>query len=664
MRIWQTHTDCQAEARKMAVAMNITPFLASILINKGFDSVEKATNYLYPEKTPDHDPFLLPDMDKAVQRIKQAIKENELIVIFGDYDADGATATAILMRNLQLLGAKVDYYNPDRFSEGYGMNVPALENLYKNGARLIITVDCGISNGQEVDAMKDKLSFVITDHHQPGEKLPQAEAVIDAHRKDSIYPYKYLCGAAVAYKLCQALWKSYARDGEPVGLELAAIATIADVVPLTGENRRIASLGLRALEKTNLPGVRAMLEQSNLSGKKIIGEDVGYRLGPQINSAGRLEHIKKSVELLLTDEKNTADKMAAEIYELNEKRKEMGNEIIEQAENMLVQMDISRKAIILLASDKWHQGLIGNSANKIMEKYCRSTFLLSIKGEIAVGSARAVDGFNLFKALCRAEKEQPGIFIHYGGHAKAAGFTIRAKDIEKLNNLMEKYAKECLIASDFIHKDKITLEINPLNVTIGMIEELEKLEPCGEKNPAPLFGVQGIDVSDIRRVGSDGNHLQFSVGVYPDNVRGIAFFMGDMEDEIRNKLVNMTYTLKINEYNGRQSVQFMVDSLDEPLAEGKKCDITLDNLRRLYKEIRDFQSNGKLISTTPEKMFREFPFAALGMNIEFLSNGLKILEEAGLLTLTDDGMYYVLGKDLKVKIEDTPHYKLFTDLSA
>lgn len=657
MRIWQTHVNCQAEADKLAAAINTSSFFASILINKGFNTVEKALDYIYPERTLEHDPLLLPDMEKAVKRIRKAITEKESIVIYGDYDADGATGTAILVRNLKAMGANVDYYNPDRFTEGYGLNVPALEILYKKGAKLIITVDCGISNIEEVAAMKGKLSFIITDHHQPSEILPPAEVIIDAHRKDSKYPYKHLCGAAVAYKLCKALWDSFNHGDKVIGLELAAIATIADVVPLTGENRRIASTGLRALEKTNLHGIRAMLEQSKLSGKKLIGEDVGYRIGPQINSAGRLEHVRKSVELLLTDNKNTADKIAAEIYELNEKRKEMGNEIIKEAEDMLAKTDISRKAVILLASDNWHQGLIGNSANKILEKYCRSTFLLSIKGEIAVGSARAVDGFDLFKALCRAEKEQAGIFINYGGHAKAAGFTIKKCDIEKFHTMMERYAHESLIASDFIHKDKITLEINPLNVNISMIEELEKLEPCGEKNLAPLFGVRNIDASDVRRVGSDGNHLQFYVGLYPDNVRGIAFFRGDMEDEIRNNPVNMTYILKINEYNGRQSVQFMVDSLDNPLSEGRKCEINVENLRKLYREIRDFQASGKYLSTAPEELFREFPFADLGMDVEFLSNGIKILEEAGLLTLTDDGMNYVLGNELKMKIEDTPHYQ-------
>lgn len=657
MRIWRVHKDCQKEAEKLSKELHISTFLASILINKGFTTKEQAYEFLHPEQTADYDPFLLPDMDKAVERIKKAINQQESIVIYGDYDADGATATAIMVRNLRALGAKVEHYNPDRFTEGYGMNAPALEKLHAAGAQLIITVDCGISNGPEIDAMKGKLDFIVTDHHQPGEKLPEAVAVVDAHREDSHYPYKYLCGGGVAYKLCQALWKSIEGKDKAIGLELAGIATIADVVPLTGENRRIAYMGLRALEHTSIVGLKSMLAQSNLAGKVLAGDDIGYRLGPQINSAGRLEHVDLAIDLLLTDDKSKADKLAKEIYELNEKRKEMGNEIIQQVEEALQDVDIPHKTAIVLGNESWHQGLIGNSANKIMEKYCRPTFLMSIKDGLAVGSARSIDGFHLFKALCHVEKEHKGIFVHFGGHAKAAGFTIREKDMEVFRSSIEKLAGEALAPADYIHKDKITLETNPLNVTLGMVEELAMLEPCGEQNKSPLFACRGVQAEDVRRVGQDGLHLQFSVGSYPDNVRGIAFHMGEEADRLSRGLIDMTYCLKINEFNGRQSVQFQVEALESPLADGAVRELTVENMRLLYKEIMGFQKAGNFLSTSAELMFSQVPMKEMEMDVDFLSRGVKVLSEAGLLELSEDGSHYVLGRNVRVPIEDTSHFK-------
>ena len=663
MRIWRVQPDCKTEAAKLASALGISIFLASILINKGFNTEELAKNYLHPENTPDYDSFLLPDMDKAVERIKKAIDKKEKIVVYGDYDVDGITATAILVRNFRALGAEAAYFNPSRFKEGYGMkHVETLEQLYDEGAKLIVSVDCGITDGERIEAMKGKLDFVITDHHQPGETLPDAVAVVDAHRSDSKYPYKFLCGAAVAYKLSQALWQFIKGDkNKAIGLELAAVATIADIVPLTGENRRIAFMGLKKAENTKITGLQSLIHAAGYTGKRLTGESVGFGIGPRLNSTGRLKSAKMGVELLLTENQEEADRMAKEINDLNNDRKDIEDKIHDDVARQLAEVDIFHSSALVVHGEGWHEGVIGTLANKLLEKYCRPIFIISVKDGVGVGSARSVDGMHLFKALSEASKIYPDMFLAFGGHAKAAGFSLKEENIEKFTSFMQKYAEENLAPADYIHKDIISLEENPQNVDINMVEELSLLEPCGEANKPPLFACRNVRFSNVRAVG-DGKHLQMSLGDYGNGVRGVAFRMGEELNRVRSSVMDMTYDLSINEYNGKRSVQFRVDSLESPVYEGTKRALSVENLRVLYSRIKEIQQLKGPISTAPEIFFKEFPLADFDADADFLSNGVKVLVEAGLLTLSEDKEYYLLGNRLCQKIEDTPHFRLIDNI--
>lgn len=663
MRIWRVQPDCKAEAAKLASTLGVSVFLASILINKGFKTEESARNYLHPENTADYDPFLLPDMDKAVERIKKAIDKKEKIVVYGDYDVDGITATAILVRNFRALGAEVDYFNPSRFKEGYGMkHVETLENLYAEGAKLIVSVDCGITDGERIKAMKGKLDFVITDHHQPGETLPEAVAVVDAHRIDSKYPYKFLCGAAVAYKLSQALWQFIKGDkSKAIGLELAAVATIADIVPLTGENRRIASMGLKQAENTKIKGLQSLIHTAGYTGKRLTGESVGFGIGPRLNSTGRLKSAKMGVELLLTENQDEADRMAKEINDLNNDRKDIEDKIHDDVARQLAEVDIFHSSALVVHGEGWHEGVIGTLANKLLDKYCRPIFIISVKDGIGVGSARSVDGMHLFKALSEAAKVYPDMFLAFGGHAKAAGFSLKEENIAEFTSFMQRYAEENLAPADYIHKDIISLEENPQNVDINMVEELSLLEPCGEGNKSPLFACRNVSFFNVHAIG-DGKHLQMSLGDYGNGVRGVAFRMGEEFNRVSSSVLDMTYSLSINDFNGKRSVQFKVDSLESPISEGTKRELSVENLRVLYSRIKEIQQIKGAITTAPEIFFKEFPLADFDADVDFLSNGVKVLVEAGLLSLSEDKEHYLLGDKLCQKIEDTHHFKLINNI--
>ena len=420
-------------------------------------------------------------------------------------------------------------------------------------------------------------------------------------------------------------------------------------------------MGLKKAENTKITGLQSLIHAAGYTGKRLTGESVGFGIGPRLNSTGRLKSAKMGVELLLTENQEEADRMAKEINDLNNDRKDIEDKIHDDVARQLAEVDIFHSSALVVHGEGWHEGVIGTLANKLLEKYCRPIFIISVKEGVGVGSARSVDGMHLFKALSEASKIYPDMFLAFGGHAKAAGFSLKEENIEKFTSFMQKYAEENLAPADYIHKDIISLEENPQNVDINMVEELSLLEPCGEANKPPLFACRNVRFSNVRAVG-DGKHLQMSLGDYGNGVRGVAFRMGEELNRVRSSVMDMTYDLSINEYNGRRSVQFRVDSLESPVYEGTKRALSVENLRVLYSRIKEIQQLKGPISTAPEIFFKEFPLADFDADADFLSNGVKVLVEAGLLTLSEDKEYYLLGNRLCQKIEDTPHFRLINNI--
>ena len=355
---WSLLPDTSARAVEFSQRIGTTPFTAALLLHRGITSDEEARAFLHPEKQPFHDPFLMRDMEKAVSRIEQAIQAQERIVVYGDYDVDGITATSLLCRNLRQLGANAGYFIPHRQKDGYGLHKETLDEIIAGGAGLIVTVDCGISAVEEAAAAKDRVDLIITDHHLPGQELPKALAVIDPHRADCAYPDKNIAGVGVAFKLCQALWQKMRGKSFTGDLDIVALGTVADVVPLLGENRKIVQQGLRVLKKSKRPGIQALLAVTELQEKEITAGHIGFVLAPRLNAAGRLASALRGVELLLTEDGEEAQAIAEELDAANRERQAVEQEILQAAEKQIEEIDVKRAHVLVLHGEGWHPGVI------------------------------------------------------------------------------------------------------------------------------------------------------------------------------------------------------------------------------------------------------------------------------------------------------------------
>ncbi|MBO5588202.1 MAG: single-stranded-DNA-specific exonuclease RecJ, partial [Anaerovibrio sp.] len=443
LKKWRIKPYSGEKTAELAAELGISQLLAGALINRGIDTKEKGEIFLHPERFEYCDPYLLPDMDKAIKRIADAIEKKESIAIYGDYDCDGITATSLLMITFKELGVKVDYYIPDRLTEGYGLHAEAMEKLVDRGIELLITVDCGVKSVEEIKAVAGRMDVIVTDHHLPGDELPQAVAVVDAHRKDSRYPCPELAGVGIAFKLCQALWQKI--KGEPLndrGLELVALGTVADAVPLTNENRRIVSLGLKAIENSDMVGVKALLEAAGCLGKPVTSMVVGFMLAPRINAAGRLSSATLGVDLLTAVDSTKADAIALELNGINEERKKLKDDMQLEAEEQLKGVDVDNTRVLVVAGENWHHGVIGLTAAGLDSKYYKPTIVISLKDGIGKGSARSIEGFNLYEALENCKD----VLVQFGGHEGAAGLTIKEENIPEFRRLMEIEAKRQMTA--------------------------------------------------------------------------------------------------------------------------------------------------------------------------------------------------------------------------
>ncbi|WP_066063888.1 single-stranded-DNA-specific exonuclease RecJ [Neobacillus soli] len=554
---WIVRKSDEQLVKMLESELKITPFVAALLVNRGIDTVRSARSFLFG-KEEFHDPFLFKGMDLAVKRIHQAIERKEPILIFGDYDADGVSSTSVLMITLRELGANVQFYIPNRFTEGYGPNETAFRHAAENGIKLIITVDTGISAIHEASIAKELgVDLIITDHHEPGPVLPEALAIIHPKLPDSIYPFRELAGVGVAFKLAHAL---YGEVPEHL-LEIAVIGTIADLVSLKGENRLIAKKGLEMMKVTKNIGLKAILKLAGVDPMSINEETIGFTLAPRINAVGRLEDADLAVQLILTEDPLEAESLAAEMDALNKSRQSIVNAItLEAIEEVEKNFPIDSNKVLVIGKEGWNAGVIGIVASRLVEKYYRPTIVLNFDPEkgVAKGSARSIAGFDLFKNLstCR------DILPHFGGHPMAAGMTLNLENVAELRSRLNMLANEQLKEEDFIPVTFLDEEIQLENVTLSSLDEMSLLSPFGIDNPKPKVLINMVDIATIKKIGSAQNHLKILVNGNGANLDGVGFGLGPLVDQISPaSKISLIGELSINEWNNKRKPQIFIHDI-------------------------------------------------------------------------------------------------------
>ena len=554
---WITEKKDNNNAAILAEQLKITPLVASLLVKRGYDSLEKAKEFLYSIDE-FHDPFLMKDMDKAVNRIKAAIERQEPILIFGDYDADGVTSTTVMMKTLEGMGADVQFYIPNRFTEGYGPNEGAFKYAASIGIKLIVTVDTGIAAVKEADVARELgIDYIVTDHHEPGPVLPDALAIIHPRLEGSDYPFHELAGVGVALKVAHAL------SGELPEhlLQFAAIGTIADLVSLTGENRMIAKLGIKKLKQTNNIGLKALLKQMKTEANGIDEETIGFMIAPRINAVGRLDSADPAVELLLTEDPDLAASLAEEMEAINKERQAIVNQITEEAIEQVESLyPLEENRVIIVGKEGWNPGVVGIVASRLVEKFYRPTIVLGFDQEkgIAKGSARSIIGFDLYQNLSTCREILP----HFGGHPMAAGMTLALGDVDELRQRLNKLAFEQLHLDDLVPLTAVDMEIDLKDAHLNAIEEMQLLAPFGVDNAKPRIVIDQVEIGTMRKIGANQNHLKVQFQQEDSSLDGIGFGIGDLYDHISpSAKVSVLGQLSINEWNNIKKPQIFIQDI-------------------------------------------------------------------------------------------------------
>ena len=530
-----------AEATRLAAALGMPPVVADILGRRGYETPEAARAFLAPQLDQLHPPEAMPGLAKAAERLVAAARDGEPIVIYGDYDVDGITAAAILWKALRLADAKVRIYIPHRLEEGYGLNLEAVERLAAEGTRVLVTVDCGISGCDEVArAAALGVDVIITDHHEPdADRLPPALAVVNPKLPGSPYPFRDLAGAGVALKLAWAIGRTLSRRdrvSEPfraflvAATGLAALGTIADVVPLVGENHVLACFGLRALAASDQPGIAALREVGRLDGKAIDAHHIGYVIGPRLNAAGRMGHASDAVELLTTAGPEAALTIARNLDAQNRQRQEIERAILDQAAAQVAEtFDPDRDAAIVAAGAGWHTGVIGIVASRLVDKYHRPTVLIGVGDDQAQGSGRSIPGFHLFQALSACRRH----LTTFGGHAMAAGLRLAPEAVEPFRRAFLAHAAGALSPEDLTPRLTVDAEVDPSYLDLETARHLDRLGPFGAGNPRPVFAARRVQVtSPPQRIGRRGDHLAMYVTSGGRARRAVGWGMGDLADAV------------------------------------------------------------------------------------------------------------------------------------
>ena len=538
---------------------NLSPLISKILINKGIEDIGE---FLNPTLKKLHDPFLMKDMDKAVERIKTAVEKNEKILIFGDYDVDGTTSTSILVLVLQELGLNPEFYIPNRENEGYGLSITGINMAIRKKIHVILTCDCGINAIDEVEYAKaNNIDVVITDHHEQSEFLPNAVAILDPKRKDCDYPFKELCGAGVAFKFLQALITKFDFHEENLfkHLDLVAIGTAADIVPLVDENRILTSAGLKRMSKNRKPGIQALLKVSNFSeNQNIRVSNIVFGAAPRINAAGRLDEASQAVKLLISENPNEAGMIAQNLDKINLDRRNIERKTVDAA---LLELkythNLDEEKIIILHKDEWHSGVIGIVASKLKELYNRPVIMISIDKGIGRGSGRSIHSFDLHKAL----KECSGYLENFGGHVMAAGLTIKEENIDGFIKQMKQVANEKITDEMLLPVLEIDSEVSFLDINQNNISWLNRMAPFGPGNMRPKLIARNITVSGMPRIIGE-NHVKFRACQNKIVISAIGWKMGVFyELLISNRPLDIAFVIEENEYRGLREIQLNIKEI-------------------------------------------------------------------------------------------------------
>jgi len=542
--------------------LEIDPFIRRILGKRGLTGEKEIQEFLYGGLDQLHDPFKLKGMETAVARIITGVRNKERIIVFGDYDVDGITSTTLLVKYFKdRLDTYVDYYLPDRQKEGYGLNLEAIKEFIKENYQLVITVDCGISAHQEIKYAREKgLDVIITDHHQAGDSLPDAVAVIDPHQQNDQYPFKYLAGVGVAFKLCQALeirvnnqfLSSYLKQL----LDIVTLGTVADIAPLLGENRIIVKEGLNLFKDSQNTGLKTLIKEVGLADKDITPGHIGYIIAPHLNAAGRVSNPEMGIKLLTTTNPEEALEITRILKETNNERREIEDGILAEAIEMVDnELNLQEEKAIILASPDWHHGVIGIVASRLVERYYRPVILLVLEDGIGRGSCRSISNLNVFKAL----KECSEYLEEFGGHEMAAGLTIKAEKLADFKSAFNRYLSEILTEEDFIPELEIDGVLSLNDIDLDLYKKLEVLEPYGVGNPRPRFILNNIQVANCYSVGKGNNHLKIKLET---GLKGIGFGLGEQSSILAGERADLAFFIDLNEWNGKREVQLKLEDFN------------------------------------------------------------------------------------------------------
>ena len=642
---WRLCKGDQEKENILIRELGVNPIVAKLMVNRHID-VDEGRQFLQGTLSDLLDPFTLKDMDVAVSLVLETIESHKPIVIYGDYDVDGITATSVLYRLLKKLGADVTYYIPERQSEGYGLNLEALEHLIERGTALVITVDCGISSYDIVEAVRDRIDMIITDHHTAPDMIPRAKAVINHKQKDCPYKDKNLSGVGVAFKLCQALWLTKHGEWYLDDLDIVALGTVADVVPLVGENRIIVKSGLEKMNREPNLGIKKLIDVAGLHERTITSGHIGFTLAPRLNAAGRVTHATRAVELLVTDDEDIVEAIAEELNETNRERQELERNIHELARVDVANQGHKADYVTIVAGEEWHPGVIGIVASRLVEEFYKPTLVISIHDGVGKGSCRSIDGFNIYDALKSCED----ILLQFGGHAAAAGFSIDANRIDELRERLTKYCKAVITDEEYIPVVAIDAELPVDDIDVDIIDRVSDLEPYGMANSTPVFAIMEATVQDIMLMGQLKNHCKIIFETSNGTLDAIAWNRPDLFKFIFvGTVVKVAFSLQKNEWQGMVSPQLMIQAI-EPLTE-EPIKLSTEGLRQMYVIIKQsMRGRSQSVYNVEQDILRRKP---ADQNNRSALTSIDVFKELGIVEeyTSDDGQLMLRWNAIEGKLD-------------
>ena len=564
-REWRLRAPADPEnVKQLSAELGVDPVLATLLVHRGIRTFEEARSFFRPNLSDIHDPFLMKDMDKAVERLEKAVHGNEKVLVYGDYDVDGCTAVALVYKFLQQFYSNIDYYIPDRYDEGYGVSKKGIDFAHETGVKLIIILDCGIKAIQEIEYAKSLgIDFIICDHHVPDDVMPPAVAILNPKRPDDPFPFKHLCGCGVGFKFMQAFAKN---NNIPFSrliplLDFCAVSIAADIVPVVDENRILAFHGLKLLNTNPSIGLRSIIDICGLNGREISMSDIVFKIGPRINASGRMENGKLSVDLLVERDFATAIRMAKHINEYNEQRKDIDKQMTEEANGIVSRLETQKhNSSIVLYDEGWKKGVIGIVASRLTEIYFRPTVVLTKDGDMATGSARSVTGFDVYSAI----KSCRDILMNFGGHTYAAGLTLKWDKVKEFRERFQKYVEEHIAPEQTEALLHIDAEIDFKDITKHLYSDLKRFAPFGPGNQKPIFCTTKVyDYGTSKVVGREQEHIKLELvdSKSSNVVNGIAFGQSAAARYIKSKRsFDIVYTIEDNIFKKNQ-VQLQIEDI-------------------------------------------------------------------------------------------------------